>query len=166
MKRNYRIKIVLLALAILVAILAGCNRSPVDIDPADYFVAGCLIQVVDHDDAHGSARLWRDNVRVTDGTVHLDTSTLVWFDSHLIDSAYQGVFRPPTFLTGETVYFGVADGTRFRDSLLINVVDTFSITGNFDLFPFSDQNIISLNTKINCGCQEGYRRIVVPFEVH
>ncbi|MCD6250406.1 MAG: hypothetical protein J7J98_08765 [candidate division Zixibacteria bacterium] len=133
MNRNYRVQVALLALvAFMVAANFGCNRSPLDISPADYFAAGVLVQVMDHDDAHASARLWRDDSFVIDGTARLGDTDLPYLEGHLIDSAYQAILHPATNLAGDTVYFVATDSTRFADSILINVVDTFSITDNFE----------------------------------
>ena len=131
--RNYRAQIVLVALAAMISVAClGCNRAPSDTWPADYFAAGVLVQVMDHDDAHGTARIWRNDSTLVTGAARLAGTDLPYRESHLIDYAYQIVFRPADSLAGDTVYFAAADGSRFADSLLINVVDTFSITDNFE----------------------------------
>ena len=50
MNRNYRLQATLSALlALLLVASLGCNREPQNIATSDYFVAGALVQVIDHD---------------------------------------------------------------------------------------------------------------------
>ncbi len=158
MKRNYRLQTVLSALIVLLIVAGlGCNREPQNILPADYIASGVLVQVMDHDDAHATARIWRDNSFLIDGATRFANTDMTYHESHLIDSAYQVVFRPAESLAGDTVYFTAVDGTGFADSVSISVVDTFSISGAFDppnrLLPGGGQ--VSLNWTIAANA-EGY----------
>lgn len=158
MNCNYRVQTTLPALFVLLLVVGlGCNREPRNIASVDYFVAGALVQVIDHDDAHATARIWRDNSFLIDGAARLAGTNLPYFESHVFDSAYQAILRPADSLAGDIVYFTAADGTRFADSVSLNVVDAFSISGAFDppnrLLPGGGQ--VSLNWTIATN-SEGY----------
>jgi hypothetical protein len=132
MKHINKAQKALLVLAILMVACLGCNRSPSKFGTAEYSTAGCYVQVVDHDDAHASARVWRDDSFLTDATVRFAGTDMPYFESHVLDSAYQVILRPAAVFAADTSYFAVVDGTSFGDSILINVADTFSITDNFE----------------------------------
>lgn len=156
---NFRPFIILpLSAGLLLVVLAGCNRSPAGITSvADYRVEGVLVQEMNHDDAHAVARLWRDDSTLISSTLRLADTPMPYFASHLIDSAYQTVIRPAVAHAGDQVYFHVVDSFRFADSVLINVVDTFSITDNFEppnrLLPGGGQVSLEWTSAANA---EGY----------
>jgi len=126
--------ILLLSVGLLLVVLAGCNRSPAGITSvADYQVEGVLVQEMNHDYAFASARLWRNDSLMTTGSVYLAGVPMAFFPSYQeIDSAYQALISPAASHAGNQAYLRIADGFRFADSVLINVVDTFSITDNFE----------------------------------
>ncbi|MEW5796022.1 MAG: hypothetical protein AB1772_06635 [Candidatus Zixiibacteriota bacterium] len=132
-----------MALTAVIAIggtfLVGCNSSPTGRDNvADYRVEGALIQEMNANYAFAAAQFRRNDTIVTNASLRFAGSTMVFFPyylntfNHGVDSAYLALVSPASANAGTETYFRLADNTRFVDSVLTQIVDTFSITDNID----------------------------------
>jgi len=123
-----------LALGFLVAagVLTGCNSKGTDTTPViDYQVRGVLVQEMNVDYAFAAARFWRNDTALTNATLEVAGVPMAFFPSYQgFDSAYLALISPAASHAGTEAYFKVADAIRFRDSVLLAIVDTFSITDN------------------------------------
>jgi hypothetical protein len=121
-------------LVVAVAVLAGCNSAPTSLSRvADYTTQGVLVQEMNVNHAFAAVRFHRNDTTVTNAAVHVAGVPMAFFASYQgIDSAYQALISPASSHAGDQVYFRTADGSRFKDSVLVAVVDTFSITDNIN----------------------------------
>ena len=136
MKRITAIRLhIVLVLGPLVTVgaLIGCNSKGTDITPVvEYRVSGALVQEMNVNYAFAAARLWRNDTMLTSATLHVAGVPMAFFPSYQgIDSSYQALISPAASHAGAEAYFKAADASRFKDSVLLAIVDTFHITDNF-----------------------------------
>ena len=125
----------LLAVAALAAaVISGCNTSPTDnLRQADYTTQGVLVQEMNIDHAYAAVRFQRNDTTITSAAIHLANVPMAFFPLYQeVDSAYQALISPAASHAGDQAYFRTADASRFKDSLLVAIVDTFSITDNVE----------------------------------
>ena len=124
----------LLAAIVTLAVLAGCNSAPTDNRrTADYTTQGALVQEMNVDHAFAAARFQRNDTTITNAAIHVASVPLAFFPAYQnIDSAYQALISPAASHAGDQAYFRTADASAFKDSVLMAIVDTFSITDNID----------------------------------
>ena len=132
MANSYPKKLVPMALFLAAAVLAGCNSAPTDnLRTADYTTQGVLVQEMNVNHAFAAVRFQRNDTTITNAAIHLAGVPMAFFPSYQeIDSAYQALISPAASHAGDQAYFRTADGSRFKDSVLVAIVDTFSITDN------------------------------------
>jgi hypothetical protein len=121
-------------LVLAVAVLAGCNSAPTDTQRvADYTTQGVLVQEMNVNHAYAAVRFQRNDTTITNAAIHIaGAPTAFWASYNGIDSAYQALLSPAAVHAGDEAYFRTADASRFKDSVLVAIVDTFSITDNID----------------------------------
>jgi hypothetical protein len=121
-------------LALAFGLWLGCNSTPTGGTRFnEYRAEGVLVQDMNVDHAFALVRAWRNDSTFTGGTLHLAGVPMAFFpDYQNVDSAYQALISPAASHAGTEAYFRFADGSRFTDSLLVSIVDTFSITDNID----------------------------------
>jgi hypothetical protein len=124
----------LLPLVLAAAVLAGCNSAPTDnLRAGDYTTQGVLVQEMNKDHAYAVVRFQRNDTTITNAAIHIaGAPTAFWASYNGIDSAYQALLSPAAVHAGDEAYFRTADASRFKDSVLVAIVDTFSITDNID----------------------------------
>ena len=122
----------LVAAVAAVSVLAGCNSAPTDSrKSADYTAQGVLVQEMNVDHAFAAVRFQRNDTTITNAAIHVAGVPMAFFALYQgIDSAYQALISPAASHAGDEAYFRTADGSRFKDSILLAIVDTFSITDN------------------------------------
>ena len=134
MANSYPTKLLPAVLGLAVAVLVGCNSAPTDnLRRADYTTQGVLVQDMNPDinHAYAAVRFQRNDTTITNAAIHLAGVPMAFFASYQnIDSAYQALISPAASHAGDQAYFRTADGSRFKDSVLVAIVDTFSITDN------------------------------------
>ena len=134
MAKSRPAKLLPTVLGLAVAVLAGCNSAPTDTTRvADYTTQGVLVQEMNVNHAFAAVRFWRNDTTITNAAIHLAGVPMAFFASYQgIDSAYQALISPAASHAGDQAYFRTADGSRFKDSVLVAIVDTFSITDNVE----------------------------------
>jgi hypothetical protein len=131
---NRTLRILLIAvLALGAAVLWGCHGAGLESFATDtYRIDGALILDRNTDSTVVVASLTRNDSVVTGGTVRFDGSPLGFFSTALdVDSVYYLRQHPAALWAGGEEYLFLADASRYRDSTLFTVPDTFSITQNF-----------------------------------
>lgn len=132
---NFRLAIALpITLGILAGLMAGCNSAPTGRDLANKYLAqGVLVQERNVDYAFAVVRFWRNDTTLTNASVRLAGVPMAFFPLYQnIDSSYQALISPAASHAGTEAYLRMADATRFTDSILTTIVDTFSITDNIN----------------------------------
>jgi hypothetical protein len=126
------VRVAVLALG-LVALLLGCNTSPTkSSDENTYRVEGLLVQNLGVDSASYAARFGRNDTIITNASIRFAGEQLAYFASYRgILAAYQNWLSPADEHAGTAGYLRVADGSRYTDSVRMNIVGTFVLTDNF-----------------------------------
>ena len=130
---DFRRLLTVAAALTLSAVMIGCNHTPTGLTETNqYRVQGVLVQEMNIDYAFATARFWRNDTTLTNASIRLAGVPMAFFAAYQnVDSAYQALISPAASHAGTVAYLRVADASRFADSVLLNIVDTFSITDNF-----------------------------------
>jgi len=120
-------------LAAAAAVMIGCHALTTEpVATNDYRAEGLLILDRNIDSTIAAVSLERNDSTLANAAVNLAGVPLGFFAALLpVDSVYLLKVDTAARFAGDNVYLSVADATRYRDSGLVAVPDTFSINGDF-----------------------------------